>query len=269
LSARARAIMDTIIQRNRRDLIVNADDFGYSAGVNRGILQAHDRGIVTSASLMVRQPAADEAIFAARERPGLSLGLHLDLGEWACRDGKWVELYRVVAVENEVAVKREIQRQVELFIEVTGRTPTHLDSHQHVHRQEPVRSALRELAQQLNVPMRHDSPHVKYCGAFYGQTATGEPLDEAVSVVSLFGILENLPAGVSELGCHPGFVDELTTMYARERAMEVAALCSPDIRGKLVQMGIELISFHDLPFAVTGQLQAASRGSAIAMEASA
>ena len=44
-----------------RHLIVNADDFGYSRGVNRGIIEAHERGIVTSASLMVKQPASEEA----------------------------------------------------------------------------------------------------------------------------------------------------------------------------------------------------------------
>ena len=64
-----------------RYLIVNADDFGQSHGVNRGIMQAHRRGIVTSASLMVRWLAASEAAAYAREHPSLSLGLHVDLGE--------------------------------------------------------------------------------------------------------------------------------------------------------------------------------------------
>jgi hypothetical protein len=60
-------------------LIVNADDFGLSGGVNAGIMAAHEHGIVTSASLMVRWPAARYAA----GHPRMSLGLHLDLGEWA------------------------------------------------------------------------------------------------------------------------------------------------------------------------------------------
>src|SRR5207247_11145801 len=56
---------------DRRDLIVNADDFGQSAGVNRGIIEAHERGIVTSASLMVRWPAANEATAYARRHQSL------------------------------------------------------------------------------------------------------------------------------------------------------------------------------------------------------
>src|SRR5215470_9116375 len=63
-----------------RYLIVNADDFGMCKGVNRGIIEAHARGIVTSTSLMVTRPvAAEDAAQRAREHPSLDLGLHVDL----------------------------------------------------------------------------------------------------------------------------------------------------------------------------------------------
>ena len=79
--------------RNRqRSVIVNADDFGFSPGVSRGIVAAHERGIVTSASLMVRWPAAAYG----RAHPALSVGLHVDLGQDAHRDGRQVTLYRVI-----------------------------------------------------------------------------------------------------------------------------------------------------------------------------
>src|SRR5436190_3388019 len=67
-------------------LIVNADDFGMTPGVNRGIISAHESGIVTSTSLMVRGAAAAEAVELAREHPQLSVGLHVDLCEWVYRD---------------------------------------------------------------------------------------------------------------------------------------------------------------------------------------
>src|ERR687893_53407 len=78
-----------------RYLIVNSDDFGLSRGVNQGIIEAHEQGIVTSASLMVRWPAAAEAAAYAREHSELSLGLHIDLSEWAYRDGDWRAVYEV------------------------------------------------------------------------------------------------------------------------------------------------------------------------------
>jgi predicted glycoside hydrolase/deacetylase ChbG (UPF0249 family) len=64
-----------------RYLIVNADDFGQSDGINQGVVKAYERGIVTSASLMVRWPTASAAAVYARAHPDLSLGLHIDLGE--------------------------------------------------------------------------------------------------------------------------------------------------------------------------------------------
>jgi predicted glycoside hydrolase/deacetylase ChbG (UPF0249 family) len=66
---------------DERTLIVNADDFGLTSGVNAGIARAHEEGILTSASLMVRWPAAAEAAAYAARTPGLSVGLHVDLGE--------------------------------------------------------------------------------------------------------------------------------------------------------------------------------------------
>src|SRR6516165_8990020 len=158
-----------------RNLIVNADDFGQSAGVNRGIITTHERGIVTSASLMVRWPGAAAAADYARAHPELSLGLHLDLGEWSYQAERWVQLYEVVPTADRAAVAEEVQRQLTIFRRLVGRDPTHLDSHQHVHRDEPVRSILLELAGALAVPLRHYCPAVRYCGDFYGQAAKGFP----------------------------------------------------------------------------------------------
>src|SRR5215470_14022538 len=109
-----------------RRVIINADDFGLSAGINRGILQAHDHGIVTSASLMVRWPAAGEAAAAASSRLRLSIGLHLDLGEWRLIGDEWNAVYQVVSTDDTAAAEPEIRRQLEAFRQLTGRNPTHL-----------------------------------------------------------------------------------------------------------------------------------------------
>src|SRR4051794_31121403 len=111
-----------------KTLIVNADDFGLSAGVNRGIVEAHEHGIVTSASLMVRQPAAKAAADYARGRAALGIGLHLDLGEWDFRDGAWRAVYEVVPISDVEQVTRELERQLAEFVRLLGLRPTHLDS---------------------------------------------------------------------------------------------------------------------------------------------
>jgi chitin disaccharide deacetylase len=228
-----------------RYLIVNADDLGQSPGINRGIMQAHERGIVTSASLMVRREAASQAVAMTREYPDLSLGLHLDLGEWAYRDG-WVAYYQVVPVDDARAVADEVKRQLGIFRALVHGNPTHLDSHQHVHRDEPVRSIMLELASELGVPLRNFSPPVRYEGGFYGQTGQGEPLPDVISVDGLAKLLAAISPGITEMGCHPGLGDELDTMYGRERAEELCVLCAPEVRALLRAEQIELASFRDV-----------------------
>jgi predicted glycoside hydrolase/deacetylase ChbG (UPF0249 family) len=230
-----------------RYLIVNADDFGRSPGVNRGIIESHERGIVTSASLMVRWPAAAAAAAYARAHPRLSLGLHLDLAEWAYRDESWVQLYEVAPAQDGAAVARAAAGQFAAFRDLVGRNPCHLDSHQHVHREEPARSVLLEMAKELDVPLRHFSPGVRYVGDFYGQAAKGWPCPEVISVPGLLRILTTLAGGVTELGCHPGQGEDFDSMYVRERSVEVKTLCDPHIRAALAAGAIELCSFATYP----------------------
>jgi len=228
-----------------RRLIVNADDFGFSDGVTRAILRAHTEGIVTSTSLMVRHNAAREAAEAARGHPRLSVGLHLDLGEWRFEDGEWLPVYEVVSFADVEEVTVEIERQLGAFVELMGETPTHLDSHQHVHRREPARSLAKALAQRLGVPLRHETMGLEYCGAFYGQSEDGQSLPERIEVPALIDVIASLGSRATELACHPGEGDERNTMYSRERATEVATLCDPRVRAAIEAEGIDLISFRD------------------------
>ncbi|HZN68031.1 MAG TPA: ChbG/HpnK family deacetylase [Tepidisphaeraceae bacterium] len=231
---------------NFKPLIVNADDFGLSDGVNRGIVRAHEEGIVTSASLMVRQPGAADAASYARHRPRLSVGLHLDLGEWVYRDGAWVATYEVAPADDAEAMNAEVAWQVETFLRLVDRPPTHVDSHQHAHRSEPLLAAARAVAQRFGVPLRHFTPGVGYCGDFYGQTGKGETVPEAISVEALVKLIRSLPQGVTELACHPGADLALKSVYCRERLREVETLCDSAVRGAVDSSGVRLISFLDV-----------------------
>ena len=232
-------------------LVVNGDDFGRSPGLTRGILESVDQGILTSASLMTVWPASSAAAEAARARPRLSVGLHVDLGEWIHRDDAWHCTYLRVALEDEQAVREEIARQLRVFRRLMGGDPTHLDSHQHVHRDEPVRSILVDLAGSLGIPLRHEAPGIRYCGDFFGQTNRGERRPRALSVDAMIGILRGLSPGVTELCCHPGYADDLSTGYRGERQVEIRTLCDPRVRAAVDDLGIELRSF-----AVPGEVRA-------------
>ena len=231
-----------------RILIVNADDFGQSAGINRGVVEAYENGIVTSASLMVCWSAAATAAAYARRNPGLAVGLHVDLGESIYRNGTWTTLYERVDASDPEAVEREIRTQLERCCGLLSRMPTHIDSHQHVHRRDPARSILARIAAELHVPLRHFTPGVRYCGDFYGQTAQGQPLPDRIATPALVALLGQLPEGATELACHPGYADDFESMYDLERTVELRALCAPEVRHALLKEDICVVSFGQLAF---------------------
>jgi predicted glycoside hydrolase/deacetylase ChbG (UPF0249 family) len=231
---------------NERRLIVNADDFGLTIGINRGIIEAHERGILTSASLMVRYDAAEQSAAYARHYPQLSVGLHFDAAEWRFGDGEWEPVYEVVDADDANAVAAELERQLTVFQRLLGRAPTHLDSHQHMHLSEPARWVFLAAADRLRVPLRSCSPRVAYAGNFYGQTGEGEPYPDGISALHLIEMIEGLPAGWTELGCHVGYAEGLDSVYAKERETELRVLCADEIRAAVQRSGVRLCSFHDL-----------------------
>lgn len=227
-----------------RRLVVNADDFGLSAGVNAGIVRAHTEGIVTAASLMVRGPAAVEAAAIAAGHPRLAVGLHVDLAEWVVADGEWRPTYEVVDTADADAVAAEIERQIERFRDLTGRDPSHLDSHQHVHRAEPVRSIMGRRAKELRLPLRHHG-RVRYCGEFYGQGHAGRPSPEAITANRLVALIAGLPEGATELCCHPAEEAAEEMSYGPERLRELESLCDPQVRKALAGAGVRLCTFAE------------------------
>ncbi len=222
-------------QRPTRYLIVNGDDLGMSPGVNRGIVEAHRDGILTSASLMVDRPAAEEAATVARELPHLSVGLHLEYDRGGQADLRSLTL-----------------QQLDRFEWLTGGLPTHIDSHRDVHRRPDVLRHVLELARQLGVPVRGHS--LVHClTTFYGQWG-GEDHPEQVSVDNLIRLLNSEVAGsVTELVCHPGYHDgELDSSYAGVREVEIRTLCDPRIQKTLARANIRLVGFRDLAGLIIG-----------------
>ena len=134
---------------------------------------------------------------SVRAGDAIGVGLHVDLGEWAYRDGEWRELYAVLPERSTAAVEAELLAQLERFERLVGAPPTHLDSHQHATR--GGAGALRDPAagERLGVPVRHFSMEIAYRGDFYGQDGKGAPHPEAVTAAALASLIESLPPGVS------------------------------------------------------------------------
>jgi hypothetical protein len=249
-----------------RHLIVNADDFGLTAGVSRGILEAHERGIVTSTTLLVNRHV-DGALIAALKGTRLGVGLHLNLTLGApvtsasrvpslvSAEGQLVRDAREVARRAKPEeIERELRAQVEAFAGLLGRAPTHLDSHHHVGRHSPIREVVWSLAKELGVPVRSQDDEVRREARtaglrtpdhFFGESGP----DPYWSAERLLAHVNALPEGVSEFMTHPGYFDAdlAYSRYGKQREVELQGLTDPAVRRAVEAGRINLCHFGSLP----------------------
>lgn len=224
-------------------LIVNADDFGYAQGVNRGIVAAHRHGVVSSTTLMVDAPAAGEVRDVVREHPELGIGLHFV----ATQHG-----VPLIDLSDIAKVEQELNRQYQCCCVLLGRPPTHLDSHEHIHlRHKHLESFFHTWAVTQHLPLRKTG-QVRFEGGFYGEGYDDHwrafPALDRITIESFEQILRALPAGVTELACHPGYVTpDLDSSYATAREIELTTLLDSRIPALLRELGISLINFATLP----------------------
>jgi len=234
-----------------RTLVVTGDDFGASEAVNRAIAQSYDRGVLTSASLMVTGDAADEAVAMAKARPGLAVGLHLVLvdGRGASaprniphlvrRDGRFrggpiragVRYQFSHAARRELAV--EIRAQLERF-ERTGLTLTHLDGHHHMHLHPVVLDLLTRADSSFPVAI----PRIRLPREELGLAIDVDPGQTAAKLVSsvVFGLLRR--HGIKRLlAADIGFSDRVYGLLATGRIDEPYLLALiPKIRANDVEI---------------------------------
>ena len=221
----------------RKIIIVNGDDFGASIGINRGLIEAHKNGILTSASLMINMPAAEEAIELSAAYPDLGVGLHVNFTN---------EGDPVIDLSDIEAARTELNEQYQRFVECAGRPPTHIDSHHNVHRRPELAPLFTALAEAQRLFLREHSP-VRYFSSFYGQWG-GESHPEHVSPEQLVNVLENeIQPGYTELACHPGYMNgEFISEYAVEREVELRSLCSRRVKQCIAKLEIELVNYSSI-----------------------
>jgi len=288
-----------------KQLIVNADDFGLTEAVNRGILHAHDEGIVTSATLMATGAAFHSAVFKSACVPDLGIGVHLNLTSvrpvspaanipsLVNADGRlrWTPARLLRALVARQVSLREIETELREQVRKVckaGIRPTHLDGHKHVHLMPGVSEIVIRLAAEFSIPAircprevapdlaglfrdAHSQPAaIKQClvwravsgfahrfapklakaGLLFPSHFRGLSHTGFLRLRSVLDILANLPEGVSELMCHPGYVDsDLVNSGTRllgQREIEVSALTAPVVKKVVADRGIQLISYAQL-----------------------
>ena len=249
-----------------RQLIVNADDFGFTRGVNEGILRAHREGIVTATTLMANGPAFEHAVELARENPALDVGCHLVLvgGQSLAAPGRALpESVRALATAvllRRIPIYDELAAQVRKLIDA-GIHPTHVDTHKHTHLLPQVLNAVLRVAREFRIPWirrtlvvpvvrRRFDRLIRSNGCHAAGHLAGFQLTGRFGIEDLVRLIHALPPGLTEFLCHPGYSDDdlrrSPTRLVKSREREVAALTAPEVREALRAAGVELVSFRDL-----------------------
>ena len=286
-----------------RRLIINADDFGYTSGVNRAIVEAHSSGVVTSSTLMANGPAFAEATQLAKTLPKLSVGCHVVLIDGQpvlgaeqvpsltsgsqFRDGLMTFAARAIADRiNADEITAEATAQIRK-IQSAGIVPSHFDTHKHTHLFPTILRPLLRAAGACGIravrnpfgprlPLRSSHllarpglwtryAEVRVLGSFAGKFRAevdregfitpdgtlGIVVTGALDETLFHAIARSIPQGTWEFVCHPGYNDgdlqRAETRLRQSRETELRVLTLPAAREVLLQEGIELISYRDLP----------------------
>ncbi len=245
--------------------------------MNRGIAAAHQNGILTATTLMATGGQFDDAVRLAREHSSLDIGAHLVLvGSPGFPDS--VAQLMVALAQKRIRPYEVLAGQVRRILDA-GIRPTHLDTHKHTHLLPPVLEAVARIGEEFRIPWVRrpfDLP-ISGGGAGWGRRLVSQSFSllrrRFHRVLSAHGcrttdhfagfqitgnydgaelarLIRNLPDGVTEFMCHPGFcTDELRgerTRLKESRQKELEALVSPEVRQALCEANCQLVSYEGM-----------------------
>lgn len=239
-------------------LIINADDFGYSEGVNLGIVSAYKNGVVTSTTMMSSMPAFEQAIELLKENPGLGCGVHMTLSCYKplLKSHKTIVdengyFYRRITNEtlenmNMDEIYEEFCAQIDKVIN-SGVKITHLDSHHHVHGLVNLKPVIKKILDKYNLPIRGGFEYevgydkiIPIVDTFYSDNVNDDYFEKNIDKLKEYE--------VADIMTHPAFVDDFllnSTSYAIPRAKEHKILTSENIVKILEDNNISLVSYSD------------------------
>lgn len=247
-------------------LILNADDCNLTPGVTRGILECHDRGILTSTTLMVNLPLEDETVRKIRQRKNLGVGIHLNvtLGKPLSSANRIPSLlkngifrrpedYQKKPPRPE-EVFREYDSQIIFFKKRFGKLPDHLDTHHHLHDFPVFFQAFARAAKKWGLPVRRSLPFQKQDPRCRGLRTTDYLFSDLTARVvwderPFRSLLNVLPEGISEIMCHPAYCDALLrqiSSFQEGRVTELKFFSRKALRREVADGGIQLIRFSQI-----------------------
>ncbi|MBI4397826.1 MAG: ChbG/HpnK family deacetylase [Candidatus Omnitrophica bacterium] len=245
-------------------LIVNADDFNLTRGVDRAILDCHDDGIVTSTTVLMTLPFSKSTARELLARPFLGTGIHLSLtlGRAVHPQTPFALSRHVLAVAHQIpsrVAEREYEAQILKFQKLLKRMPTHWDSHHHIHCLANLFSAVRRLSLKYKIPFRQFRGLDGKTRQFFRHRKNFlthhlyEDLDSKRPWTEerFEHCLGQLPNGISEMMVHPGYLTRALrniSSFREGREAERRILMCPQIRKLIEKLNIKLIHFGDLKY---------------------
>lgn len=232
-------------------LIVNADDFGMTSGVSRAIVEAHQKGIVTSTTILANcdDKVLEEAVELSKQNPNLGIGAHLvltmrapilkDQPDLIDNMGNFRFNYDDMDEIDPELVYLEWKAQLDRLSQHFKLT--HIDSHHHVHMHKTLQPIARRLSKEYKLPLRSEKDNfpfgIKVALGFYKENATIDYLKNVMSEEK----------GLLEIMVHPGYADDTflqeISSYSNERQNELEILCSDEIKEFIESEDIELVNY--------------------------
>lgn len=267
-----------------KTLVINADDFGLTDGVSEGIIRCIEEGVLTTTSAMMCVAGSQDRVAAGRKALTGRIGLHLQLTSGqpildpqkipslVRPDGTFPDSRREPMARRADEILLEWHAQMEALLE-TGVTPTHLDSHHHMHAEAGVFDAFLDFAASCGLPSRalstSNAAALRSRGVPAADLTVIRWFDGELSSAHLLNVLTEATRGLEdeafvELMAHPGMVDEqlpFVSKYVHPRLTEMRTLIQPGLREQLAEAGFRLGTFRDLPLSArsTNALEQARR----------
>lgn len=226
-------------------LIVNADDFNLTYGTKKAILECHDKGVVTSTTLLMTLPLGSKDIHALKKRPLLGKGVHLSLtlGNPVSKQFNQKFSRSNLSCLNRIPKKKiylEFKAQIELFKSKFSFLPSHCDTHHHIQKNPTILSVIRKLSLEYGIEYRRDK----------NLFSDLDP-ENHWTLSSFSHCLKKLPKGISEIMVHPGFCDQALrriSRFSKGREVERKVLLHENTVNLVKNLNIKLINFSEIPY---------------------
>lgn len=243
-------------------IIINADDFGYSECISKGIIESYKNGIVTSTTIMMNMPFVEYSLELYKEVKGLGLGVHLNLttgkpllsknNTLVTENGEFHKRNEVINYDiNDAYI--ELKTQIEKLISY-GYYPSHLDTHHDLQATKELRECISKLALEYKLPLRiNESNYMEFFKNKEIKTVDKLIKDfhkDNIQFICLENIIKNNSNyEIVEIMTHTGYMDEETakvTSYNYEREVQLKSLTSMNKQEFCDKYNVELINYNDL-----------------------